>query len=55
MQIDGIHNVISLTQNFDLKEAYGQTGAGKIPDDEQLTELEELALAYAGEEAITGN
>lgn len=46
--------MISHTQHFDLTEKYGQTGAGKIPDEEQLTELEDLALAYAGVEAITG-
>ena len=47
--------LLSLFQNWQLRRYYGKTGAGSIPPEERLTQLESLALEYAGEEAVLGN
>lgn len=44
----------SYLQHARLIRTYGQTGAGQIPEHERLTEIEMLALDYAGEEAVIG-
>lgn len=41
-------------QNGHLRDTYGKSGAGKIPDDEKLTPLEVLSLNFLGVEPISG-
>lgn len=47
--------MINTLQNLKLIQRYGKTGAGKVPDDEQLTPLELVALDFLGKQAISGN